>query len=351
MSKIDIIIPIYKAHDTLGRALASIACQWGKEDIIVTLVNDACPERSYDDIIERFKPELCIQELKLEQNQGPGDARQLGMDKTQGDYIFFMDSDDCLASALSIFFLRNELDAHPELVVVSGQVIEQMSDLSWGDISGDNIVWLFGKMYRRNFLQNNNIRFKEGSRSNEDVGFNSCVAFLTRGHPEMTKLVDVTVYIWMQNVNSITRRNNNEYQYRDGTIGFVDNLIYAYNFIAKRGFAPSDRLTLFEIATWICTLHISYNSVLEERPQYIEELWPYYQKLYDKCIRPNKNFIAPNCWREAWLQVILEEAGAGRLFWHRGTIIVSFNDFLYALDRKKGAPEARKLISMLQKKE
>ena len=123
MSKIDIIIPIYKAHDTLGRALASIACQWGKEDIIVTLVNDACPEGSYDDIIERFKPELCIQELKLEQNQGPGDARQLGMDKTQGDNVFIMDSDECLASDLSIFYLSYELADEQPPVIFYDQVI------------------------------------------------------------------------------------------------------------------------------------------------------------------------------------------------------------------------------------
>ena len=36
-----------------------------------------------------------------------------------------------------------------------------------------DMVWMFGKMYRRSFIDKYKIRFHETSRANEDNGFNT----------------------------------------------------------------------------------------------------------------------------------------------------------------------------------
>ena len=41
--QIDIIIPAYNAHNTIDKALASIACQNISDKIKVTIVNDCSP--------------------------------------------------------------------------------------------------------------------------------------------------------------------------------------------------------------------------------------------------------------------------------------------------------------------
>jgi glycosyltransferase involved in cell wall biosynthesis len=71
--KIDVIIPAYKAHDTILRTLSSIIAQTILEDLTITIVNDCCPDGSY----KKFKPYIDIKEIKLKKKV----ARQKGIDE------------------------------------------------------------------------------------------------------------------------------------------------------------------------------------------------------------------------------------------------------------------------------
>ena len=76
---IDIIIPIYNSRKTLPYTLLSICRQSIKEKVRVLLVDD-CSSDSYDDIVEKFSNELKIKIVSLDNNSGPGVARQYGME-------------------------------------------------------------------------------------------------------------------------------------------------------------------------------------------------------------------------------------------------------------------------------
>ena len=71
---VDIIIPTYKARETLPKALDSLVAQT-KKMFIITIVQDA-DEEDYSDIIEEYKKRgLSIRLVTLKDNRGPGGAR------------------------------------------------------------------------------------------------------------------------------------------------------------------------------------------------------------------------------------------------------------------------------------
>lgn len=94
--KINVIIPAYKAHDTILRCLSSIACQTIIDDVSVVIVNDCCPEGDYSEAVQAFSPIMDVREIKMQENGGPGLARQYGIDNTDCEFITFVDADDCL---------------------------------------------------------------------------------------------------------------------------------------------------------------------------------------------------------------------------------------------------------------
>ena len=75
---IDIIIPCYNAHKTLGITLNSIINQSIKDIINVILVDD-CSNENYNYFVETYKKYISIKEVKTKENVGAGLAREEGI--------------------------------------------------------------------------------------------------------------------------------------------------------------------------------------------------------------------------------------------------------------------------------
>ena len=170
---IDIIIPAYNSQDTIIRTLSSIAMQLNRKELVVTIVNDG--GKDYKDIVDMFKPLINIREIGYETNRGPGYARQYGIDNTKQDFITFIDADDTFYEACSLSLLSKPIKDTSTKFVISPFV--QIGKNQEQGMVNANLVWIFGHIYRRSFLQQHNIRFTS-TRANEDVGFNSMCNFL-----------------------------------------------------------------------------------------------------------------------------------------------------------------------------
>lgn len=108
-----LVIPLYNKADYIQATLQSVLDQnqWPDE---LTIIDDKSTDQSLHiakDFIaqtpERFKREVKIRFIELEQNKGPGHARNIGIANSGGDYIGFLDADDLykpelIQSALSI---------------------------------------------------------------------------------------------------------------------------------------------------------------------------------------------------------------------------------------------------------
>ncbi len=93
--KISLIIPVYNVEKFLPRCLDSVASQT-YADLEVIIVNDGSTDNSAQ-IIDRYvasNPNFTAYTIE---NSGQGGARNFGLEKAQGDYVAFLDSDDYIA--------------------------------------------------------------------------------------------------------------------------------------------------------------------------------------------------------------------------------------------------------------
>lgn len=202
MSKIDVIIPCYKARDTISRTLHSIAMQSIADEISVYIIND-CDGLYYDDILTNF-PELDIHYIKREKNGGCGAARNTGIQNAVADYITFIDADDCFINCLALEIMLCRIKAANADMLVSAFEGEMRFDNGIGikriELSP---TWMHGKLLRRQFLIDNNLFFKENLRLNEDVEFNQIMIDLGAKTTE----ISMATLLWRDNPNSVTHES------------------------------------------------------------------------------------------------------------------------------------------------
>ena len=97
MKRLSIIIPVYDVEAYLPECLDSIFSQRDAlSDIEVILVNDGSPDGSAA-ILEEYRKRYDNITVITQSNQGLSLARMNGLERAQGEYVWFVDSDDYLA--------------------------------------------------------------------------------------------------------------------------------------------------------------------------------------------------------------------------------------------------------------
>ena len=211
MSKlVSIIVPVYKVEQYLKRCMDSILNQTYK-NIEVIMVNDGSPDNC---------PALCDEYEKIDsrvrvihkENGGLSSARNVALDTLNGDYVFFVDSDDWLAlDTLEVLneYLEKDYDMisfqrtylTEEKVVEKGEKNPKDMDVSqYIDASflGRYDFFVTTKIFKTEVF--NNVRFLEG-RNYEDL------EIMHRLFLNMEKVVGLDYflyYYWKGNEGAIT---------------------------------------------------------------------------------------------------------------------------------------------------
>ncbi|MCQ2975008.1 MAG: glycosyltransferase [Bacteroidales bacterium] len=107
-----IVIPLYNRPDEIDELLESLTKQSNK-DFEVIIVEDGSDNPS-ENIIKKYSDKLTIS-YYYKQNTGPGLTRNLGAERSKGDYIIFFDS-DCIIpekyiETVSNYLKQNKVDA------------------------------------------------------------------------------------------------------------------------------------------------------------------------------------------------------------------------------------------------
>lgn len=168
-----VIIPIYNQEKLLTRCITSVINQSLRE-IEIILIDDASTDNSLSVCEQWKKKDRRIRLLKNAINKGQGYSRNRGLAEAKGKFITFIDSDDYI---LPDFFLRGVslLNSFPDIdfvhflktseyqnvklhipTIMSGKSL--LIEYCKGEISF-NEVW--GNIYRKNLIDENNILFPE----------------------------------------------------------------------------------------------------------------------------------------------------------------------------------------------
>ena len=214
--KFSIIIPVYNADNTVERCVESIiANQFTETEII--LVDDCSEDNSWivcQELSEKYKS---VTALHNDKNHGVSFTRNRGLDYATGKYILFVDSDDWVESGYIAAFCE-VIEKYSPLFVICGYVNhdEKMNasvdEYLWNDfekvrccdlkreierIYNDNLLQqLWNKVFLREIIENNRIRFDENISVGEDLRF--ILNYIRLGDVEEAFLINRPLYHYMR---------------------------------------------------------------------------------------------------------------------------------------------------------
>lgn len=169
---ISIIIPCYKVEAYLARCIESVIAQT-YHNIEIILIDDESPDgcgKICDSYAEKDQRIIVIHQ----KNKGLSGARNTGINLARGDYIFFLDSDDCIypdtISKLYIQAVKKNAELvsagfyqgkKPEFVLEKSGTIFEGNGAEVLSYVLQNATWsAWGKLYNRALIGND--RFAEG---------------------------------------------------------------------------------------------------------------------------------------------------------------------------------------------
>lgn len=95
IASVSVVIPCYRCVDTIERAVKSVAEQTLKPYEVI-LVEDCSSDNTLETLykLQSKYGDNWIKVIPLDQNSGPGTARNIGWNASAQDYIAFLDADD-----------------------------------------------------------------------------------------------------------------------------------------------------------------------------------------------------------------------------------------------------------------
>lgn len=210
---ISIIIPVYKAEQTIDKCVKSI-CDQTLVDWELILVDDGSPDNSgiiCDKYAEKDNRIRCIHK----QNGGVSSARNMGLDLAVGKFITFVDSDDYIGPT----YLQDFVDNKDYDLILTG--LTRYSDKKEQKLFGNEEVCYTGtidfikdwketfdktkltigglsfvaaKAIRGSIIKDNNIRFNQEMILGEDT----CMVFDCLRYTQNVKIIPGNNYYYYQ---------------------------------------------------------------------------------------------------------------------------------------------------------
>lgn len=197
MPKVSVVMPVYNASPFLNDSINSILNQT-LDDLELICVDDGSTDDSLD-ILNRFKDKDSRVKVFSLNHQGGGNARNHGLEKISGEYLFCMDADDLLdlnafedfykiASEKELDFLvfkainygvekdhyfETEYQNMPRIYKKVKDDIFSYKDL--GDLLFDFNVSPWCKFYNAEFIKSTNAKFRENSKFHDNNFFWSII--------------------------------------------------------------------------------------------------------------------------------------------------------------------------------
>lgn len=245
MPTVSIIIPVYNSGQFLHRIVDSVLRQ-GYNDFELLLIDDGSSDDS-GIICDAYAEKDNRIRVFHQENRGVSAARNLGLDKASGEWVYFVDSDDELMPDCLQTLVNGIGDSIAlilcgyETVYPSGNVLsfsyksdttvftrQELLHSLYPDQTKQNsylgYLWIY--LFRNSIIQTNNIRFNTSIRIKEDTLFitqylcNSC---------GIISFTPIPIYRYMLRESSAMGTVLNEYN--PGYITSIDAVIQMHSMI------------------------------------------------------------------------------------------------------------------------
>lgn len=212
MKKISFVIPAYNVEEHISKCLNSILSQSLDESVYeVLVINDGSTDATGDIVNEYIKK---FKNIKLinQENKGLAETRNVGVRRSIGRYIWFVDSDDYIVENCTIDLLKFSEDNDLDMLLVAPaarvtedfqkdweknfplEIVKGKDYLACGAI--DVGVWAY--VFKRSFVEENKLHFLSGYYF-EDVEFTPRAIFYAKN----IGLLNFSVYHYIQRDQSI----------------------------------------------------------------------------------------------------------------------------------------------------
>ncbi len=191
--RLSIIVPVFNVEGYLHRCLETCSQQdISLDEYEIIIVNDGSTDQSLS-IAEEFAASNSNVKVYSQENGGLSRARNAGLEKAQGEYIWFVDSDDAIAPNCLAGILAQCRDMHLDILAIGrerigegkGSVLSYTKEQSHTVITGKEAMkkrWMRNVcapfyLFRRSFLLDNSLSFLLGYL-HEDEAFTPVAFYL-----------------------------------------------------------------------------------------------------------------------------------------------------------------------------
>ena len=217
--KLSVIIPVYKAENTIRRCLDSLLNQ-PHDDVEIIVINDGSPDSSAEICRSYAENHPEIRYIEKE-NGGVSTARNMGLDIARGDYVAFVDSDDWVYdnyfSTILTHLNENDWDLFQFSQNYTDGNIEKpriQEDFKSDDhkLIFDKIIEYMchkhinkpiDKVYKRSIIEENHIRFHKDLCVGEDRTFNIVFSLNIK---KWCVISDLLYWVSLENGESLSRQ-------------------------------------------------------------------------------------------------------------------------------------------------
>lgn len=266
--KVSVIVPVYNVEKYLRTCMDFIVAQTLKE-IEIICVNDGSTDGSLA-ILEEYALDDSRIKIVTQENKGLSGARNTGMDLAKGEYIAFIDSDDWFytltaleelyerAKKFSLDVLRHRLVCFDNLkysffhspwdnyakFLPKGFQMEAFPPEACVPFFWRIPVTVPAAIYRRDYVEKNNLRFADGLMYEDQLFFRQCLLTAKR-----LGFLDKALVVYRKNrVGSITDESSNWSHYIVAQRMIVE---FAKKVNASHALLDSFRCSFIEKVSWM----------------------------------------------------------------------------------------------------
>lgn len=206
--KLQILIPQYKeTEEVIKPLLDSIAIQQGinlKDEVGIIIVNDGTNVRLSKKFLKSYPFKI---EYYINEHKGVSATRNACLDHATADYVMFCDADDMFYNACGLYIVFREiteLGGFDSLVsaFVEESRMPDSKEIVYINHDMDS-TFVHGKVHRRQYLIDNNIRWNDSLTIHEDSYFNCLCQRLAKE----LKYSQIPFYLWKWRDDSVCRHD------------------------------------------------------------------------------------------------------------------------------------------------